>query len=129
MDIRELIEELNSWNAPNANITVCGADIDRVTNIGANTFSIEPKTDWSVDDRIDELESDIDYKDSEISDLDDKVCDYEDLVEDLKDDLNEAINRIEEMSELLDPYGTTKETAEIKEMIERFNRHIDKEIY
>lgn len=129
MDIRELVEELNRWNAPNAEITVCGADIDRVTNIGANTFSIDPKTEWSVDDRIDELESDIDYKDSEISDLDDKVSDYEEFVEDLKDDLNEAINRIEEMSELLDPHGTTKETEEIKEMIERFNRHIDKEIY
>ena len=129
MDIRELVEELNNWNAPNAEITICGADIDRVTNIGANVFSIDPKTDYSIDDRIDELENELNDMESSINNLEDEVSDYEDLVEDLKDDLNEAINRIEEMSELLDPHGTTKETEEIKEMIDRFNRHIDKEIY
>ena len=129
MDIRELVEELNSWKAPNADITICGADIKRVENIGANTFSIVPKTDFSIDDRIEELESELTDKKSDINSLEDEVSDYEDFVEDLKDDLNEAINKIEEMSELLDPHGTTKETAEIKEMIDRFNRHIDKEIY
>ena len=129
MDIRELIDELNKWNAPNAEITINSVNIKRVENIGANTFSIVPEADFSIDDRIEELESELNDKKSDINSLEDEVSDYEYFVNDLKDDLNEAINRIEEMSELLDPYGTTKETAEIKEMIERFNRHIDKEIY
>ena len=120
MDIKELIEELNSWKAPYADITVCGADIDRVTNIGANTFSIEPKTDWSVDDRIEELESELNDKQSDINSLEDEVSDYEDFVDDLKADMRAAVSILEDLEDA-DP--------RILKIIDKFEDDINKEIY
>lgn len=124
MDIRELVEELNSWNAPNADITICGADIDRVTNIGANTFSIVPETDYSIDDRIEELENDIDEKDSEIRDLTSEIEDWEDFVEDLKDDMDIAVKILKEINE-----NSEAEDFRILDLIQKLEDDIDKEIY
>ena len=120
MDIRELIEELNSWNAPYADITVCGMNIEGIENIGANTFSIVPETDYTIDDRIEELERDINDNISVINELEDKVSDYEDLVEDLKADMQAAIDILEDLEDV-DP--------RIIKIIDKFEDDIDKEIY
>ena len=120
MDIKELIEELNSWKAPYADITVCGMGIEGIENIGANTFSIVPETDYSIDDRIEELERDINEKDLEISDLEDEIGSWEDFVEDLKADMQAAVSILEDLEDA-DP--------RIIKIIEKFEDDIDKEIY
>ena len=124
MDIKELIEELNSWKSPYAEITINGVSIKKIENIGANTFSIVPESDYPIDDRIEELESDIDYKDSEIRDLDDKVSDYEEFIEDLKADMQAAIDILEDIFE-----DSEDEDPRIIKIIDKFEDDIDKEIY
>ena len=124
MDIKELIEELNSWKAPYADITVNGVDIKRIENIGANTFSIVPETDYSIDDRIEELENDIDDKDSEIKDLTDEIGSWEDFVEDLKDDMDVAVRILKEINENLE-----EEDFRILDVIDKLENDIDKDIY
>lgn len=124
MDIKELIEELNSWRAPYAEITVNGVGIKKIENIGANTFSIVPKSDYPIDDRIEELENDIDEKDSEIKDLNDEIGDYEDFVDDLKDDMQLAVNILKEIDE-----NTEDEDFRILDLIQKLEDDIDKDIY
>lgn len=124
MDIRELIEELSSWNAPNAEITINGVSIKGIENIGANTFSIVPESDYPIDDRIEELENEIDEKDSEIKDLNDEIGDYEDFVEDLKDDMQLAVNILKEIDE-----NTEDEDFRILDLIQKLEDDIDKDIY
>ena len=124
MDIRELIDELNSWKAPYAEITVNGVGIKKIENIGANTFSIVPESDYPIDDRIEELENDIDEKDSEIKDLNDEIGDYEDFVDDLKDDMQLAVNILKEIDE-----NTEDEDFRILDLIQKLEDDIDKDIY
>lgn len=124
MDIKELIEELNSWKAPYAEITINGVGIKKIENIGANTFSIVPESDYPIDDRIEELENDIDEKDSEIKDLNDEIGDYEDFVDDLKDDMQLAVNILKEIDE-----NTEDEDFRILDLIQKLEDDIDKDIY
>ena len=124
MDIRELIEELNSWNAPNAEITINGVSIKGIENIGANTFSIVPESDYPIDDRIEELENDIDEKDSEIKDLTSEIEDWENFVDDLKDDMDVAVRILKEIDE-----NTEDEDFRILDLIQKLEDDIDKDIY
>lgn len=124
MDIKELIEELSSWNAPNAEITINGVSIKKIENIGANTFSIVPETDYPIDDRIEELENDIDEKDSEIRDLTSEIEDWEDFVEDLKDDMDIAVKILKEIDENLE-----EEDFRILDLIQKLEDDIDKDIF
>jgi uncharacterized coiled-coil protein SlyX len=127
MDIKELIEELNSWKAPYAEITINGVGIKKIENIGANTFSIVPESDYPIDDRIEELENDIDEKDSEIRDLENEVGDYEDFVDDLKDDMQAAIDILEDILEDLE--DEDPKNSKILKIIDKFEDDINKEIY
>ena len=124
MDIKELIDELNSWKAPYAEITINGVGIKKIENIGANTFSIVPESDYPIDDRIEELENDIDEKDSEIKDLNDEIGDYEDFVDDLKDDMQLAVNILKEIDE-----NTEDEDFRILDLIQKLEDDIDRDIY
>lgn len=124
MDIKELIEELNSWKAPYAEITINGVSIKGIENIGANTFSIVPETDYSIDDRIEELESDIDEKDSEIRDLTSEIEDWEDFVDDLKDDMDIAVKILKEIDE-----NSEDEDFRIMDLIQKLEDDIDRDIY
>ena len=124
MDIKELIEELNSWKAPNAEITINGVGIKGIENIGANTFSVVPESDYPIDDRIEELENDIDEKDSEIRDLTSEIEDWEDFVDDLKDDMDVAVRILKEIDE-----NTEDEDSRILDLIQKLEDDIDRDIY
>lgn len=127
MDIKELIEELNSWKAPYAEITINGVGIKGIENIGANTFSIVPESDYPIDDRIEELEDDIEDKDSEIRTLENDVSEYMDLVDDLKDDMQAAIDILKDILE--DSEDEDPKSSKILKIIDKFEDDINKEIY
>ena len=95
MYVDDLIKELESWKAPEAEVTVNGADISRVT-AASKGDRLEIVTDYLMnDDEREDLENEILELRNSLEWRDEDVEDLKDQIDDLKWSLERAIPLLE----------------------------------
>lgn len=125
MYVDELIKELEVWKSPEAEVTVNGIDISRVTaSSRGHKLEIVPSYEVmneeleELNDQVNELEEALGWKDSNIEDL-------EDQVEGLKYALEKALDFLRDFRD-----GEILEDKELLEkVIDLVESEIDKELY
>lgn len=98
MRVNELIEELKSWKNEDAEVTIEGRDIKKVTTLGGNKLALlflEEGIVEEYENRIEELEETISEMEDRESDNEDHICELEKILTQIKNWIKDYSSKTE----------------------------------